>query len=71
MNTPFMNMDPLATVRTEQHNVPNTINLLPTLDLNKDSKQLSQHERKEAEIYQTIANMPNRRIHFMEQKTEE
>ena len=51
MYAPFMNMDPLATVRTEEYDSPRKSSLLPTLDLNKDSKELSQHERKEAEIY--------------------
>ena len=68
MHTPFAGLDPLQTIRTEE---PEVRSLLPTLDLNQDSKNLSQHERKEAEIYQTIVNMPNRRIHLLEQKTEE
>ena len=48
MNSPFMKLtDPLATTRTVDH-VPNKSSLLPVLDLHKDSKELSQHERKEA-----------------------
>ena len=48
MHTPFAGLDPLQTIRTEE---PEVRSLLPTLDLNQDSKNLSQHERKEAEIY--------------------
>ena len=67
-----INIDVMATVRT--HDDQNQNAFLPTIDLrnSKDSNELSMHEKKEAEIYQTIATShPNRHIHLVDQKTEE
>ena len=70
MQSPFERAaDPLATVRTED-NQRGKSNLLPTLDNRTNEtaavRELSSHDKKEAEIYQTMANMPSRRIHLVE-----
>lgn len=73
MQSPFRgHMDPLATVRTEEHREKSSI--LPTLEVKFDDEpasHLTQHERKEEEIYMTMAQMPSRKIHLVEQKTDE
>ena len=67
-------IDVMATIRTQvDADTNNKSAFLPIIDLrmSKDSNELSMHDRKEAEIYQTIATShPNRHIHLVDQKTD-
>ena len=68
-------IDALATVRTQDINEANAgikSAYLPQINLrdSHDSDQLSEHEKKEAEVYEFIANNPNRNIVLLEQQPE-
>ena len=70
-----VDIDPQATVRTQSVQEPKNQNaFLPVIDLSEcqNSTELNLHDKKEAEIYQMMAQThPNRHIHLVDQKTEE